>query len=89
MGVTKPAAEFFDICLEKIGEPRASCIMIGDSLSSDMLGAKNASLDSVWFMPGGDIGKAMEEYSIDYCAATFDELYNVLKKWSETNYGFR
>ena len=32
---------------------------------------------------GGDIGKAMEEYSIDYCAATFDELYNVLKKWSE------
>lgn len=89
MGVMKPAAEFFDICLEKIGEPRASCIMIGDSLSSDMLGAKNASLDSVWFMPGGDIGKAMEEYSIDYCAATFDELYNVLKKWSETNYGFR
>ena len=82
MGVTKPAAEFFDICLEQIGEPRASCIMIGDSLSSDMLGAKNASLDSVWFMPSGDIEKAMREYSIDYCAASYDELYSVLKKWS-------
>jgi FMN phosphatase YigB (HAD superfamily) len=30
MGVTKPAAEFFDRCLEGIGEPGASCIMIGD-----------------------------------------------------------
>ena len=22
------------------------------------------------------------EYSIDYCASSFDELYSVLKKWS-------
>ena len=41
-------------------------IMIGDSLSSDMLGAKNASLESVWFMLSGDVEKAMKEYSIDY-----------------------
>ena len=82
MGVAKPAAEFFDICLERIGEPRASCIMIGDSLTSDMLGARNASLDSVWFMPSGDIEKAMKEYSIDDCASSFDELLSVLKKWS-------
>ena len=81
-GATKPSAEFFDICLERIGEPRSSCIMIGDSLSSDMLGAKNASLASVWFMPSGDIGKAMKEYDIDYCAASFGELYGVLKEWS-------
>ena len=87
MGVTKPDAAFFDICLEKIGEPKSSCIMIGDSLSSDMLGAKNASLDSVWFMPSGDIGKAMKEYRIDYCAASFDELYGVLKNWSMRDEG--
>ena len=85
MGVTKPYAAFFDICLEKIGEPKSSCIMIGDSLSSDMLGAKNASLDSVWFMPSGDIDKAMKEYRIDYCAASFDELYGVLKNWADTS----
>ena len=82
MGVTKPDPAFFDICLAQIGEAKASCMMIGDSLSSDMLGAKNASLDSVWFMPSGDIEKAMKEYSIDYCAASFDELFGVLKKWS-------
>ena len=56
--------------------------MIGDSLSSDMLGAKNASLDSVWFMPSGDIEAAIKEYDIDYCAASFDELLGILKKWA-------
>ena len=82
MGVAKPAAEFFDICLARIGEPRSSCIMIGDSLTSDMLGAKNASLCSVWFMPAGNIQEAMTTYSIDYCAASFDELYEVLRQWA-------
>ncbi len=82
MGVTKPDARFFDICLERIGEPKETCIMIGDSLSSDMLGAKNASLASVWFMPSGDVAEAMKAYDIDYCALSFDELYAILKKWS-------
>lgn len=84
MGVTKPKAAFFDICLDRIGEPKDSCIMIGDSLSSDMLGAKNASLDSVWFMPSGNIMEARMKYDIDYCASSFDELYDILKKWAST-----
>lgn len=83
MGVTKPDAEFFDICLDRIAEPKSSCIMIGDSLSSDMLGAKNASLDSVWFMPSGNIKKTMIEYNIKYTASSFDELYLILKNWSK------
>ena len=82
MGVTKPDAAFFDLCLNRIREPRSSCIMIGDSLSSDMLGAKNASLDSVWFMPSGNIEEAMTAYDINYCASSFDELYEILEKWS-------
>lgn len=82
MGVTKPAPEFFDYCLRRIGEPRESCIMVGDSLSSDMLGAKNASLASVWFMPSGDVEKAVREYSIGCTAASFDELFEVLKNWA-------
>ena len=83
MGVAKPAAEFFDICLRRIAEPKESCIMIGDSLSSDMLGAKNASLDSVWFMPSGDVDRLMKEYDINHTASSFDELYLVLKEWAE------
>ena len=84
MGVAKPSKAYFDICLRQIGEPKESCIVIGDSLSSDMLGAKNASLRSVWFMPAGDIAGAMGEYDIDFCASSFDELYEVLRRWAET-----
>jgi YjjG family noncanonical pyrimidine nucleotidase len=82
MGVTKPDAAFFERILEQIGEPGSSCIMIGDSLTSDMLGAKNASLDSVWFMPSGNIGEAMAAYDINYCASSFEELYEILREWS-------
>ena len=57
--------------------------MIGDSLSSDMLGAKNAKIDSVWFMPEGDIENAVREYDINYTASSFDELFDVLKKWAK------
>ena len=85
MGVTKPDAAFFDICLNRIGEPGSSCIMIGDSLSSDMLGAKNASLDSVWFMPSGNIEEAITAYDINYCAFSFDELYEILEKWAASH----
>ncbi len=79
MGVHKPSTEYFDMVLEEIGEPRENSIVIGDSLTSDMLGAKNAGMRSVWFMPSGDIESAMKEYDIDYCASSFDELYEILK----------
>ncbi|MBO4887386.1 MAG: YjjG family noncanonical pyrimidine nucleotidase [Firmicutes bacterium] len=81
MGVNKPAAEYFDLVLEKIKEPKEACIIIGDSLTSDMQGAKNASMTSVWFMPKGDIEAAVKTYDIDYCADSFDELFEILKKW--------
>lgn len=82
MGVIKPSTEYFDMCLENIKEPKESCIVIGDSLSSDMQGAKNASIASVWFMPEGNIESAVKKYDIDYCASSFDELYDILKRWS-------
>ena len=84
MGVVKPSKEFFDMVLEGVAEPKETCIVIGDSLSSDMLGAKNAGLTSVWFMPEGDVESAVKAYDIDFCASSFDELYEVLKNWAST-----
>ena len=83
MGVSKPSPEFFDIVLEGVNEPKETCIVIGDSLTSDMLGAKNAGIDSVWFMPEGDIESSMSAYNINYCASSFDELLEVLKDWTK------
>lgn len=82
MGATKPSPEFFDIVLEGVKEPKETCIVIGDSLTSDMLGAQNASIDSVWFMPQGNIDDAVRKYDINYCASSFDELLEKLKTWA-------
>lgn len=86
MGVNKPASEYFDLVLQAIGEPKEACIVIGDSLTSDMAGAKNASLASVWFMPEGEIEAAVRKYDIDYCASTYDELFDILKKWAASEH---
>ncbi len=82
IGFSKPAPEYFDIVIKTIGDPIESYIVIGDSLTSDMLGAMNSGLTSCWFMPSGDIGQAMREYKIDYCASSFKELFEVLIDWS-------
>ena len=83
IGYNKPAVEYFDTVLEKIGEPKESCIVIGDSLSSDILGAKNAGITSCWFMPTDNTKKVRNEYNISYSAGSFDELYEALKSWAE------
>ena len=84
MGTAKPSREFFDIVKKAIGEPDESCIVIGDSLTSDMLGARNSGLVSCWFMPEGNIEEAVKEYDINYTASSFDELYEVITRWSVT-----
>ncbi len=84
MKVTKPDPEFFDIVLRTIGEPRESCIVIGDSLTSDMEGARNAAMTSVWFMPEGDIEAAVATYEIDYYASSYDDLFRILKGWADS-----
>ncbi len=82
MGAAKPSKKFFDMVLEGVGEPKETCIVIGDSLTSDMQGAKNASIASVWFMPEGDIETSKKIYDIDYAASSYDELYEVLLDWA-------
>lgn len=55
IGYQKPQKEFFDVCFSKIEPPLKpeEVLVIGDSLTSDILGAKNAGIDSCWFNPEG------------------------------------
>lgn len=47
IGVQKPMKEFFDIVLSKIDEKdKRKILVVGDSLTSDMKGGKNAGLDT-------------------------------------------
>ncbi|MCG7338726.1 YjjG family noncanonical pyrimidine nucleotidase [Staphylococcus sp. ACRSN] len=51
-GYQKPMPEFFDFVFNEIGEEkRENAIIIGDSLTSDILGGKNANIDTCWFNP--------------------------------------
>ena len=52
IGYAKPAKGFFDAVMTGIdGFDRARALVIGDSESSDMLGAQNAGLDACFFSP--------------------------------------
>lgn len=50
IGIPKPAKEFFDYCFNKLGKPdKNDIILIGDSLSADIIGGINYGIDTVWF----------------------------------------
>jgi len=52
VGAAKPDPAFFDAAFERLGHPaKAETLMIGDSLSSDMLGASRYGLETCWFNP--------------------------------------
>ncbi|MBQ7045545.1 MAG: YjjG family noncanonical pyrimidine nucleotidase [Clostridia bacterium] len=54
MGTQKPKKEYFDAVLSQINETdKSKVLIIGDSLTSDILGGINAGLDTCLFNPFG------------------------------------
>lgn len=50
VGVNKPDGAFFAHVLEELGNPDPrSCLVVGDSLTSDIAGGNAAGIDTVWF----------------------------------------
>lgn len=71
MDCRKPEKRFFDLVLEDLGatKQRSRVLVIGDSLSSDITGAFNARLDSVWLhWPGVKSGVVKPTYQVDSLA---------------------
>jgi YjjG family noncanonical pyrimidine nucleotidase len=78
VGRAKPAAEIFEIALAGLGSPaKRSALMVGDSLSSDMQGGRNAGIATCWYnpqrRPGGGDGLA------DHEIATLDTLLALVR----------
>ena len=48
-GVNKPSPQYFDYALKVSGASRETTLMIGDNLNTDIVGAHNASLDTILF----------------------------------------
>ena len=54
VGFAKPDPRIYDASFEAMGNPsKASVLMVGDSLTSDMQGGMNYNIDTCWFNPNG------------------------------------
>lgn len=76
VGHIKPEREFFDFMLKELSAESGECLMIGDSLSSDIAGANAAGMKSCWF---NRFSRANESGVIpDYEIRNIDELLDIL-----------
>ena len=48
-GANKPSQQFFEFAFEKSGAVKETTLMIGDNFNTDILGAKQAGLDTAYF----------------------------------------
>ena len=72
MGCKKPEKAFFDKVFESIGpEKRNSCLLVGDSLSSDMQGGRNAGVPTCFY--------GRPENADDRCDYVIGDLMDLLK----------
>lgn len=86
MGYPKPMKGYFDACFAALPEgTRQTCILVGDSLTSDMKGANNAGIAACWFNPQGR--KKDVDVRIDHEIRQLWELLPILgveERWPET-----
>ena len=78
IGANKPSREFFDGCFEKMGDTNKDEILIvGDSLSSDILGGINAGIHTCHVDPTGAFNYA--EINPDHSIKCLSELPKLLE----------
>lgn len=79
MGIPKPDKRYFDACAREIPnyDPNRT-VIIGDSLTSDMLGGKNAGIACIWFNP--ENLPASDDIPLSATVKTIGEIPDVLKR---------
>lgn len=74
IGAEKPSKEFFDACFDVLGCEKSEAVMIGDSISADINGAKNYGLTSIW-MKGNKEGDCP---FTDYTVTKLEQIKGIL-----------
>ncbi len=75
IGYQKPHREYFEIVFSRIPEKdRSGMLIVGDSLTADIAGGRNAGIDTCWYNPAGktndtDICPTFEIRSLDELTA--------------------
>ena len=77
IGYDKPGKAYFDYCFSRISNfHRENTVIIGDSLTSDILGGKNAGIRTVWYNPYGS--QNTSEIQPDYQVGELTEIEKLL-----------
>lgn len=85
IGFNKPSREFFDACFAKIQNFNAdSTVIVGDSLTSDILGGINAGIHTVWFNARNQAGR--ENIKPEYEIKNLRELAGLLREYNVTEF---
>lgn len=80
IGYHKPDKKFFDYCFAHIPDFKLEeSVIVGDSLSSDILGGKNAGLTTIWYQRDRNITDHGAIHP-DYRIFELSELPDLLKK---------
>lgn len=80
IGVNKPDKGFFEYVMNSVGDKNPdNYLVIGDSLTSDILGAQNCGMASCLFTATGSFPVGFENYSITHFASGYPELVSVIK----------
>ena len=78
LGANKPSRAFFDACAARIpGYDPRKALMVGDSLTSDILGGINAGMKTCWVCPRGAQGRP--DIVPDYRIEALSQLPELLK----------
>ncbi|MBQ7879968.1 MAG: HAD-IA family hydrolase [Clostridia bacterium] len=90
IGAIKPLPAFFNAIL-KDGVKAGECLMIGDSLSSDIAGAHAVGMDACWFNPKGlrSDGAPAPEYEIrGLSELTLLKKQSIIKREKDDHFGY-
>ena len=77
LGVQKPLPAYFDKVCEALNiTDRSRVVMVGDSLTSDILGGNRAGIDTIWYNPKGAplTGGATPTYTV----SDYQEIIDIL-----------
>ena len=82
IGYNKPDKRFFDLCFAKIPNfDKSRAVIVGDSLTSDIKGGKNAGITTVWYnahnkRADGDIVPDYEVTSLDMIPLVLEMIFS-------------
>lgn len=78
IGYVKPQKEFFEACFKQIEDlDKSKVLLVGDSLTSDIKGAKNAGIDCCWYNPGNGFAG---ENTPDYIISNLWDVINIIEQ---------